>query len=132
MSRRLDPADRPLDRLLVRLIVYRLPHREDLTRFDAIESVCPICSFGWTLKVRERGRGGLGELAIRCANGCSAAEILQVLNRDPADLRVAEAEHRAAEAIAAAELSSTIAVEALELAGATTSLRHLQLARVAA
>jgi hypothetical protein len=105
-----------MDLLLARLIVHRLPHREDLAREDTIVTCCPVCAGGsWALRVRERGRGGVGELAIRCANGCDSQEILKRLERDPADLRIEEAERREAEAWRLADQARAIAARALEL-----------------
>jgi hypothetical protein len=110
----LDPAERPMDRLLTRLAVHGLPHREDLNRDDTTITVCPLCVNGWDLRVRERGRGGVGDLTIRCANGCDPAEISAHLERDPADLRIEQAERRELDVWRLLEETRAIAARALE------------------
>jgi hypothetical protein len=113
--RRQDPADRPLDRALARIGAHGLPYRLDATRFDTWHAMCPYCRTpDWTLTIRERGRGG--EIGLRCAAGCTDAEIRDALERDPADARIEAAETAASEAWAILEQLRTLATEALELA----------------
>ncbi len=105
-------SDWPLDRALERLRVYRLPYRWDEQHLSTWAAVCPACMVGaWTLTIREHGRGG--PIDLRCSAGCDSADVAAVLERDPAEDRIEEAEQRAREAIEIAAASRDVAARAI-------------------
>jgi hypothetical protein len=113
--RRQDPAERPLDRLLGRILAHGLLYRADAARDNIWHALCPCCRAPqWTLTIRERGRGG--GIQLRCATGCSERQIHDALEREPVDARVEAAEAREAEAWALTAQMRQIAARALELA----------------
>jgi hypothetical protein len=104
----------PLDRLLERCRVHRLPYRWHATDLRMWElAACPAClTPGWGGVMVRESYGA--EIIVRCRGGCAQEEIIQALDCEPIHPVIEDLEVRLAQALRLAEDGAGVAHRALD------------------